>query len=251
MLGFALSTAILNNSDIQEGQFWLTNTSGARDGFENFPNIHVSNNNQDIANHCDIIILCVPPDQFSSIDVIAKDKLVISVMAGVSIKEIQETTQALRVVRAMSSPAAISTLAYSPWFASASTTPQDKDVINTIFSACGTSDQVEREDHIEVFTAMTGPVPGFVAFFAQCMSEFATSNDISKDIANRAVKQLFLGAGTLMATQSTTPAHQVQEMIDYDGTTAAGLRYMQSSAISEQISEGLQAAVDKTKMMTQ
>ena len=249
-LGRALSKALLSSKAIAVNNFWISNRSGNATGFEAWPDIHITTDNQTLVDACETIILCVPPDQFKTLALNCTGKLVISVMAGVSIQQLQYTTHANRVIRAMSSPAAELSLAYSPWFASEGIGQYERETVTHIFNACGQSDELFVESHIELFTAMTGPVPGFVAYFAQCVSAFAIDNGVSEEIANRAVKQLFLAAGNTMASGDSTPAKDVQDMIDYNGTTAAGLRHMQASSLSENIASGLQAAVEKTREMS-
>lgn len=250
ILGSAISKAVLSKKAINEEDYWISNRSGNVAGFEAWPNVHITDNNQQLCDACDAIILCVPPDQFQSLSLSCEGKLIVSVMAGVSIEKLQKSTGTNRAVRAMCSPAAELSLAYSPWFASDATTLQDRETLTRLFSACGETDELQLETHIELFTAMTGPVPGFVAFFANCVSKFAIDNGVNEDIANRAVKQLFLGAGTMMANGDTTPHQEVQEIIAYNGTTTAGVLKMQASTISDDISAGLNAAVEKSRAMS-
>lgn len=249
-LGLAICQALLNKKVVNEENLWISNRSGNKSGFNAWPHITFTSNNSSLAEACDVIILCVPPDQFSSLLLKCEGKLVLSVMAGVSLKQLQEGTHCKHVVRAMSSPAALMGLAYSPWVASKATPQTSRELVSRLFNACGQSDELQLESDIELFTAITGPVPGFVAYFADCVARFAIVNGVNKDIANRAVKQLFLSAGTLMASGDSTPHDDVQEMIDYNGTTAAGLRTMQTSALSDNICAGLQAAVEKTRLIS-
>jgi len=121
--------------------------------------------------------------------------------------------------------------------------------VSSLFDACGTADEIFDEQQLDHFTAMTGPVPGFVAYFASCMVDHATAQGIAPDVADRAVRQLFLASGTMLATGEASPADHVREMINYDGTTAAGLRMMSGSTLSKAISDGLSAAADKAKSM--
>ncbi len=246
-LGHAISMAVLQHSGIDQARYWVANRSGNRAGFETYKTVNVTTNNQTLADACDVIILCVPPSQFSSLSINASGKLLISVIAGVTIEHIKAATSAEHVVRAMSSPAAAEALAYSPWFASDEVTSTERTLVSTLLNACGTSDELDVEQHIELFTAMTGPVPGFVAFFAQCMSDFAITNGVSEEISNRATQQLFLGAATLMANGNAAAKDHVQAMIDYDGTTAAGLKNLKQSSMTKDIANGLMAAVEKTR----
>ena len=149
----------------------------------------------------------------------------------------------------MSSPAAAIGLAYSPWVATTAVTAADRDWVARIFEACGTTDEITEEGHLDMFTAMTGPVPGFVALYAQCMADHAVRSGIDPAIADRAVRQLFFSAGAMLAHGAATPADHVRQMIDYAGTTAAGLIAMKNSGIARAISDGLDAAAEKARNM--
>ena len=176
-----------------------------------------------------------------------RDKLVISVMAGITINRISELTGATRIIRAMSSPAAAERLAYSPWVATEATSDADRAFATALFEACGSTDRITQEAHLDVFTAMTGPVPGFVAYFAEVMADYAEAKGLPPEVADKAVRQLFLGAGQMMATGDARPSDHVQEMIDYAGTTAAGLEVLRGSGIGAELEKGLDAAVARCR----
>lgn len=249
MLGSAISKAILGSGAFDNSNFWVSNRSGKAPDFGHSSGIHVTKNNQVLVDACDVVILCVPPAHFADIDVRASGRLIISVMAGVTIDEMKSKTDAVRIVRAMSSPAASLGLAYSPWVASAEVLPKDRNTVNAIFRWCGATDEISDERQMDHFTAMTGPVPGFVAYFAQCMVDHAKSQGIEPGVADRAVRQLFLAGGTMLANGEASPEDHVRWMVDYAGTTAAGLIAMMDSTLSKIVSDGLLAAADKAKSM--
>ena len=247
MLGGAISRALLDRKIVQASDFWISSRSGNRVGFEQYPAINFTGDNAQLCAACEVIILSVPPALAPDISIDVPECLVISVMAGITIKELQAMTGSDRIVRAMSSPAAELGLAYSPWVASAKVDANDRASVGTIFEACGTTDEIEDEAHLDHFTAMTGPVPGFVAFYAECMIDYAIKAGISPAVADRAIRQLFFASGAMLAHGKATPSDHLQEMIDYDGTTAAGLVSMKNSPIPKAIAEGLDAAVEKAR----
>jgi pyrroline-5-carboxylate reductase len=249
MLGSAISSAILGSDAIEHSNFWISNRSGESPDSGQHPDIHVSRDNQELVDACDVILLCVPPAHFPDIDVRAPEKLVISVMAGVTIDDLRSNTDAVRIVRAMSSPAAALNLVYSPWFASPEVTTDDRKTVSIIFRTCGVTDEVFDENQLNHFTAIIGPVPGFVALFAQCMVDHAESQGIRPDVADRAVRQLFFAGGTMLADGEARPTDHVRDMIKYAGTTAAGITAMINSGLSKTISDGLLAAADKARSM--
>lgn len=246
MLGKAIARAVLNKKVVKPERLWISNRSGAT-GFADYPALNVTTCNQYLADACDVILLSVPPASTAEIEIDATGSLVLSVMAGVSLDELGRITGAGRVIRAMSSPAAEEGLAYSPWCANSGATPRDRTCAAMILGACGLTDEVESEAHIECFTAMTGPVPGFVAFFAEAIVNYAIDKGIPPSIADRAIRQLFFGAGTLMSKSTMTPADHVRQMIDYAGTTAAGLEAMKRSSMATDIAASLDAAVARTR----
>jgi pyrroline-5-carboxylate reductase len=249
MLGSAISTALLTRGVVEPGSFWIANRHGASAGFENWPGINFTTVNQALVDACDVAILSVPPALADDLDISAGNKLILSVMAGVTVEEITTLTGARRVIRAMSSPAAARGLAYSPVFARAEVTAEDRAAARAIFEACGATDEVPEEGQIDCFTALTGPVPGFVAYFADCMVGYATAKGIAPEVADRAIRQLFHASGVEMAVSRPSPADHVQAMIDYAGTTAEGLNAMKASPLADLIGAGLDAAMEAARRM--
>lgn len=244
-LGSAMATAWLESRTVAREKLWISNRSGSATTLDTWHGITVTASNQSLAEACDVVFLSVPPALLASARISAPDKLVVSVMAGVSIDRLKDLTGAGRVVRAMCSPAARLQLAYSPWVAAPAVSAQDRATVTTLLGACGRTDEVQGEDQIEIFTAITGPVPGFVALFADCVARYAVKKGIAPEIADRAVKQLFLASGRILADGKDTPAAHVREMIDYAGTTAAGLVKLQEKDLADLIEYGLEASVER------
>ncbi len=197
------------------------------------------------AAEADALLLCVPPAAAASLG-ITTDKPVLSTMAGITLARLTELTGSPRTIRAMSSPAAGDRLAFSPYAAAPGATAADKALATALFSALGTTAELPDEAQLDVFTAITGPVPGFVAFFAEAVQRYAEAEGVAPDTALAATRQLFLAAGKMMAT-GPTPAEHVAAMIDYDGTTAAGLRAMRASPLADLIAQGLSAATARAR----
>jgi len=246
-LGGAIARALLCERRVTPERLWISNRSGNNSGFEDWHGVHFTTVNQELVDACQIVLLSVPPDLAIGLEIKTGDRLVISVMAGVTIDQIRQRTGATRVVRAMSSPAAAIGLAYSPWCASANVTGEEREWTGSLFKACGLTDEVPNEEQIDRFTALTGPVPGFVAYYADCMVDYAVKHGIAPAIADRAIRQLFQASGTVLASSAASPGDHVGEMIAYAGTTAAGLEAMRASPLAAAIEKGLDAAYDRAK----
>ncbi|MEM9632729.1 MAG: pyrroline-5-carboxylate reductase dimerization domain-containing protein [Pseudomonadota bacterium] len=246
-LGSALATGWLESGILPQDNLWISNRSGRASAFENWPGVKCTSSNQQLADNCDVIILSVPPAHARAIDLTAPDKLVISVMAGVTHKQISDLTGTRKAVRAMSSPAARHRLAYSPWYSRSDLSADDRETVFILLSAVGTSDEVPEESHIETFTVLTGPVPGFAAFFADCMVQYALANNVAPETAKRAVNQLLTASSQIMSAEGQSPASYVQEMVDYEGTTAAGLVKLKELGVAQLIAQGLEASAERVR----
>jgi pyrroline-5-carboxylate reductase len=225
----------------------LCNRSGRIAGFDDWPKLRVETAPEALAGMAEILLLAIPPAELPRLALHAPDRPILSVIAGATVAQLAARTGSPRILRAMSSPAAETGLAFSPVFAAPGATPDDLALAERLLAACGAVAVVSDEAQIDTFTALTGPVPGFVAFFAHAMADHAVRSGIAPEIADRAVRQLFLAAGAVMAEGATTPAAHVQAMLDYAGTTAAGLAVLEASDVAEVVHRALDAAAERAR----
>lgn len=249
-LGGALAEGLLASGAVAPEALGISSRSGTGPAFPGAGALAVTTDNRALAERSDTIILSVPPARAGDLDIEPRGRLVISVMAGVSLARLGALCPGARLVRAMSSPAAARRLAYSPYCAGPGATEEDLAETARLLGAVGLTDRVPDEDQIDRFTALTGPVPGFVASCAAAMAAHAEAAGIEPRTADRAVRQLFRAAGEIMA-EGPTPAARVQEMIDYAGTTAAGLTVLRDGAFAGALGAALDAAFAKARTIGQ
>ena len=101
-LGGAIVRGWLRSGCIAPEQLWISNRSGKNSGFDEWSGITFTTSNQDLVDACQVILLSVPPHLVPALKINAENRLVISVMAGVSIDMIGRETNATRIIRAMS-----------------------------------------------------------------------------------------------------------------------------------------------------
>lgn len=241
-LGAALAGALLRAEAVAPARMWVANRSGPVPSLAGHAGLNWTADVGMLAERCDTLLLALPPAAGRKLRLAGAGRLAISVMAGVTVEELGAVSGGARVVRAMSSPAAAIGMACSPWFAAAGVSAADRATVRALFAACGTTDEVPAESQIDVFTAITGPVPGFVAAFAASVQDYAQAQGVAPEVARRAVGQLFHAAGAMLATSERPAADFVEEMVDYAGTTAAGLETLRESGLSDVIAQGLEAA---------
>ncbi|PSJ63024.1 pyrroline-5-carboxylate reductase family protein [Pseudaminobacter soli (ex Li et al. 2025)] len=240
-LGSAIARSMLKAGFLEPSQLILSSRSTAH-GLTGWPDVTCTADNQELAARADVIILSVRPDQFSAVEIDARGKLVISVMAGVPITTLAERTNSDRIVRAMPNAAAEIGKSYTPWFASDGAEVEDKELVRRLFETCGSTDEVFREADIDYLTALTGSGPAFPALLAQAMIGHALDKGLPRDIATRAATAVVAGASQLLGVHYVSPEETVRAFLDYRGTTAAGLQGMIDGGFIAAVGAGLDAA---------
>jgi pyrroline-5-carboxylate reductase len=204
----------------------------------------------ELVNRSDVIVLSVRPQQFGSILMAAHDKLVISVMAGVSVEAIRLQTGAQRIVRAMPNAAAQIARSFTPWFSTPAVTAAERIFVQKLFETCGTADAVSTERDIDYLSGLTGSGPAFPALLADALMSHARARGLPADIARKAVDSLICGGGRLMEDVSVSPGEILQKFMGYEGTTAAALRKMIAHGFIAAVHAGLDAAEARSLEMS-
>ncbi|MCB1446792.1 MAG: NAD(P)-binding domain-containing protein [Rhizobiaceae bacterium] len=216
-------------------------------GFESWPAVRATTDNKTLAAQSDVVILSVRPEDLAGVEADLSGKLVISVMARVTMADITGRFGCDRLVRAMPNASAEQALSFTPWFASPAVTPLDRAFVSSFFSASGLARAVPNEPDIDYFTGLTGSGFAFPALMARAMIEHAVENGIAPDLADAAVRQLMLGAGAYVSEAKENAAGIVKSFVDYGGTTAAGLTAMIDRGSDAIVKAGLDAAWKKAR----
>ncbi|MFO1049022.1 MAG: pyrroline-5-carboxylate reductase dimerization domain-containing protein [Geminicoccaceae bacterium] len=243
-LGNAIARAAVAAGAVAADRLTLSSRSG-RGGADAIPDVRWTKDNGELVERSDVVVLSVRPDQFPEVGIAARGKLVVSVMAGVPARVIAQRTEAGEVVRAMPNAAAAIRRSFTPWYATPSVSTASKQIVQALLEACGDAAEVPLEAHVDYCTGMTGSGAAFPALLAQAMIAHAVAQGLPAAFAERAAVGVVAGAGQLLVGGDGVPARIVQEMIDYRGTTAAGLQAMMDHGFVGSVAAGLEAAAVK------
>ena len=245
-MGLALAKAMVAAGILPENRLLLSYRSHRPDALAGAGWVQ---DNQYLVERSDILIVAVRPADFAAIDVVTRDKLVVSVMAGISLERLSRHFRTQRVVRTLPNAAAEVRKSYTPWVASSGVTAADRAMLDKILQACGTADAVSTEADIDYLTGLTGSGPAFPVLLAAAMMEDAIRHGLPPDIARRSVNAVLVGTGHLIEGQGDDPREVVRRFIEYRGTTAAALEAMQAGGFETAVRDGLAAALQKARSM--
>lgn len=241
-LGSAIATRGLSAGVLNSSSLIISFRSPRGSRFPDWPEIIWTADNEELARRADVVVLSVRPHQFADFSLNLEDRLVISVMAGVSMATLARQLKTDRIVRAMPNAAAEIGRSYTPWVAADGVTASDRHFVSALMSSCGEEDEVATELHIDYLTGLSGSGPAFPALLASAMLSHAEENGIPLHVAKKAVRGVICGASGLINTEEFIPAAVVETFMDYQGTTAAALREMIHAGFPGAVHAGLQAA---------
>jgi pyrroline-5-carboxylate reductase len=245
-LGGAIAEAILDRGLASPEDLTLSYRSEQPKGLQG---VRWTRDNEELADRSDVIIVSVRPADWPPLVVDVRGKLVISVMAGIRLRELAEHHNTDRVVRSLPNAAAEVGKSYTPWIGSEGVTEQDRAIVRAIFNACGTQDEAASESDIDYLTGLSGSGPAFPALLADAMMRDAVSRGIKPDVARRAVTAVLVGSGRLFEKSGECPADTVEAFVSYRGTTAAAIEAMRGAGFDAAIRDGLAAAFQKSMNM--
>lgn len=173
----------------------------------------------------------------------------LSIAAGISVKTLQDAAgKGTAVIRAMPNTPALVREGVTAICGSESCDEEDLAWAESILSAVGVVVRVP-ESQMDAVTAVAGSGPGYVFLMAESLLAAAVDAGLPSDVADVLVRQLFRGAGILLADSNESPATLRERVTSPNGTTAAGLAVLEAAGLRETMHNVVAAAAARSVEM--
>ncbi|ARM75622.1 pyrroline-5-carboxylate reductase [Acidianus manzaensis] len=241
-IGYAILKGLKEN-DIAE---YLIGTGRSEATLNKIKNLGVeatSDNNYAVRN-ADYIIISVKPQHFMSliktIDPESwKEKTVISVMAGIKISTIKKLIEAREIYRAMPNINALigkSTTAIAEG---------RNESVDKIFKSIGSTYWIQ-EDLLDVWTALIGSGPAFVAELVDAFVLGAVNCGMPRELAYNTVLDMIKSTSDMLSKSNSHPLDLRDNVTTPAGTTIKGLLVMESEGIKAGIIKTIEASYKRS-----
>ncbi|MFZ4857472.1 MAG: pyrroline-5-carboxylate reductase [Desulfuromonadaceae bacterium] len=217
-----------------------------------FPRVRVVDDAAEAAQWGEVVILSIKPQQAeAALDliepVITKDKLVISIMAGIPSAKIEANLAAgCRVVRAMPNTPALIGAGATAVSSGRKATSDDLDCARQIFAMIGIAVTVE-EKLMDAVTGLSGSGPAYVFTFIESLSDAGVKNGLPRDVATKLAAQTVLGAARMVVETGDHPTLLKEKVTSPGGTTIAGLHALEVGSFRGVVMNAVEAACLKSK----
>ncbi len=200
----------------------------------------------------DIIVLAVKP-QVSEVvcgalcELIQKNSLVISIMAGVSTQSLRHWLHHDRIVRAMpNSPAQIG-LGMTVWKATGAVRASHLRMVQLLFNGMGVQFRVATDDLIDKATAVSGSGPAYLFAYTEWLTAAAQMLGFTKQQATLMVRQTVIGAAQLLKESGEDASILRARVTSKKGTTDKALRSMKKNKMPQSVQHAVTAAYRRAK----
>jgi len=214
--------------------------------------VRTTDDNNEVSQASELIILSIKPQMAASVlsaleGSITPQKLVLSVMAGVSTTLIEESLQnGSRVVRAMPNTPALVQAGATAICGGRRATEADLALVRQLFTLVGTVYQV-GERQMDAVTGVSGSGPAYVFSFIEALSDAGVKNGLPRDIATGLAVQTVLGSAQLMQQSNEHPAVLRDRVSSPGGTTIAALHTLENGRMHGLLMDAVDAAVKRSK----
>ncbi len=210
--------------------------------------VRVTDDNAAAARDADIIVLAVKPQMMrKAADAIRtaigdKRPLLISVAAGIRASDIQRWLPGVPIVRAMPNPPALQGCGMRGLYASDDVSAERRAQAEQILSAVGATLWLEREQHMDVVTAVSGSGPAYFFLLIEMLEQAGIAQGLSPEVGRRLAIETAYGSGAMAHAASDPPAVLREQVTSKGGTTAAALQVLEDRRVREAFDAAVAAA---------
>lgn len=241
---------LVESAVIRPQQIWVSNRS-ERKAVKISEVFHVQHaqSNEDLCDKSHIIFVCVKPQDLREAleplaSVLHQDHLVVSLAAGVSLRELRKVLPHGNLVRVIANTAlsvkkSVIGISYEE-----KRSPLELS-LRTLLDCLGEIIEVEDTEMMSALTVATSSGTAFVFELMEYFKDWLEEYGFSEDQAQLMTTQTFLGASLLASQNSNRSFSELQDQVaSKKGMTATGLLSIREN----EVERGLRIAFEKTVM---
>lgn len=213
--------------------------------------IATSTGNLRTAQEHEVIILAVKPQTMAMVlemiaPAITRDKLVISIAAGITLQTLQQGLGAdNRIVRVMPNTPALVLSGAAGISPGKSTTPQDVELVERLFNAVGRA-VVVSEEMMDAVTGLSGSGPAFIFVLIEALSDGGVLMGLTRPVATDLAAQTVLGAAKMVLETGKHPGELKDMVTSPAGTTIAGMHALEDGGLRGLMMEAVRRATERS-----
>lgn len=213
--------------------------------------IRVVADNREALSGAEIIVLAVKPQLLTRVmrelrGEMAADQVVLSIVAGATLRTLVDGLQHAAVVRAMPNTPAQIRRGMSVWAASEACTPRQRDLARAVLRALGAERRVDDEAFVAMATALSGTGPTYLFAVMEALVDAGVHLGFPRELAHDLVAETLVGSAEYARASQMHPAQLRNAVTSPGGTSAAAIYELEKGRIRTVFSDAVWAAYRRT-----
>ncbi len=200
------------------------------------------------------VVLAVKPQNLPEVlgelrPSMASDQLLLSIVAGATLRALTGGSGHDAVVRAMPNTPAQIGEGMTVWTATPAVTPDQAATAERLLGALGPQLRVGEEHYLDMATALSGSGPAYVFLVIEALIDAGVHIGMPRDMAERLALQTVLGSARFAAESGRHPAVLRNMVTSPGGTTTEGVLRLEEGALRAVFMRAVEAAYQKSRAL--
>ncbi|WP_265822989.1 pyrroline-5-carboxylate reductase [Geovibrio ferrireducens] len=250
-MAFALMKGLVNSGLVPPENIMASDPEPSR--FEDLSkslNITITTDNIAVAKKSDIIMICVKPQVakyvMDEISQFLKEKLLISIAAGVKTEFFEHYLSGLRVIRVMSNTPALVGEGSSAICAGKYAGKPELEIADKLFCSVGKVAVIE-EKYMDAVTGLSGSGPAYVFKFIEALSDAGVKLGLSRETSRMLAAQTVYGSAKLVLETGEHPMALKDMVTSPGGTTIVGVHMLEKGGFSAAVIDAVEEATKRSE----
>lgn len=209
-----------------------------------------SDNLADVAK-VEVVIIAVKPQSFAKLTQALRphigEQIVISIMAGISIRSISAALGARRIVRTMPNLALATGQSLTAWYTEIR--GMELSIVEAILELWGSNLKLEDEKQFDPFTALAGSGPAYFFELASLLGQAAVARGFTAEQARQISLQTFRGAASVLKSDDSAK-DWVNRVASKGGATEVALKELEAYGLGRAIDAAVEAACRRSRELS-
>ena len=207
--------------------------------------------NRDALPHADIVVLAVKPQMLARVmrelrGKIGQDQVVLSIVAGATLRTLVDGLQHAAVVRAMPNTASQIRRGMTVWSPSEACTARQRDLARAALRSLGDEREVADESFVAMATALSGTGPTYLFAVMEALIDAGVHMGFPRELAHDLVVATLVGSAEYAQQSELHPAQLRNAVTSPGGTSAAAIYELEKGRIRTVFSDAVWAAYRRT-----
>ena len=248
-IGQALVEGFIKSGKVSGSQIIVANPSLTKLAHLGKHGVALTSDNKVAVAKADLVFLAVKPLTtglvLKEINSVLKGKIVISLAAVVSIKNLRKYARNAEIVRIMPNMAIACNQGVIGLFGS----EKNKNQIKQLLSVLGSVIEMEKEEDLDSLTLLSGCGPAIVSQFIEMLANYGIKIGLSAGISQTLALQAFKGTTAILENSKLLPSQLIQSVSTKGGISEAILTTMLEQDLEGNFSQAMNAGYIKLQKL--